>query len=96
MRIRSSSLSKPESGSAQGPRSKEARAESTASTHAGQEDRVATGRQSELVSQVLQTDSVERTDRVHELKSALEAGEYKADPEQVSKAIVAEALSNHG
>ena len=92
MRIRGSSLSKTDSGRAESTRGVESRAGSSAPAPTGNEDTVATGRQSELVSQTLQVDTASRNERVHELKSALDAGTYQADAAEVSRALVAEAL----
>ena len=97
MRIPGSSLSKTgsrRSENAQGV-TKDNRTESVAPASAGSEDSVAMGNQSALVAQALQTDSVGRNERVSELKSALESGSYQADAAEVSRALIADALTTH-
>ena len=97
MRIRGSSLSKAESSATQRTRGvqKDGHAVSSAQAHVNLEDSVATGRQNELVSQALQVDAAARSERVHELKSALDSGQYQPDAVEVSRAVVREALTNH-
>jgi flagellar biosynthesis anti-sigma factor FlgM len=97
MRIPGSSLSKTgsrRSENAQGVKNSN-QADLVAPATAGLEDSVATGNQSALVSQALQADSVGRSERVSELKSALESGSYQADPAEVSRALIAEALASN-
>jgi flagellar biosynthesis anti-sigma factor FlgM len=97
MRIPGSSLSKTgsrRSENAQGVKNSNP-VDAVAPAPAGVEDSVATGNQSALVSQALQADAVGRSERVSELKSALESGSYQADPAEVSRAMIAEALASN-
>jgi len=59
----------------------------------GPEDRVAMGIHGALISQAGQVDSAGRSELVSELKSALESGSYHADPAEVSRALIDEALT---
>jgi len=98
MRIPGSSLSKTGSRrteNAQGAK-KGNPADSVATTSAGPEDSVAISSQNTLVAQAMHTDSTGRSERLSELKSALESGSYQADPAEVSRALIAEALTQDG
>ena len=95
MRISNSSLSK--TGSRRTERAESGRARSTGPgsvTHSSGEDTVATGSQHELVSQAVEAGASERTEHIGQLKSALESGNYVPDAAEVSRAVVAEALSS--
>ena len=95
MRIPGNSLSKTGSKRSESTRgaSKENQAQGAAPVSGGPEDSVAIGSQNALVAQAMQSESLARSERVHQLKSALEAGSYHADAAEVSKAMVAEAVA---
>jgi anti-sigma28 factor (negative regulator of flagellin synthesis) len=59
-------------------------------------DTVATLNQGKLVSQALAADSVERSDRIQQLKATFESGNYQVDAADLSRALVADALANKG
>ena len=95
MRISNSSLSK--TGSRRTEKAGSGRVRSTelgAVTHSSGEDTVATGSEHELVAEAMHGDISARIEHVDQLKSAMESGNYVADAAEVSRAVVAEALSS--